>query len=149
MPLLPGAPKLPKSDDQQKVYNTGYLSGTNPVLASPGMANSVASSADLELYRRRREAQIQRGEDPGSILNCLGLHSNANELGVILDAAAKSVKAKHQARKDAVKGLFGLKKDSSKGNDAQPESDEITFDDGAEKAIRKPASGHTDSVSQG
>jgi hypothetical protein len=68
MPWIPGAPKLPKSNDQQKVYNIG---GTNPVLASPGMANSVASSADLELYRRRREAMIQRGEDPGSLLGSL------------------------------------------------------------------------------
>lgn len=75
MPLIPGAPKLPKSKDSQEVYNVG---GTNPIIASPGTANTVASSADLELYRKRREAMIERGEDPGSSLNSSADHERVN-----------------------------------------------------------------------
>jgi hypothetical protein len=113
------------------------------------MANSVASTADLESYRKRREAMIQRGEDPG-ITNSALSHSSPkpNAMGSIPDAAAKSMNAKHQARKDAVKKLFGMKTESLKGGEIQSAGAGTKVYDGTGKEGGEPIPGHTDPVSR-
>lgn len=56
-----------------------------------------------------------------------------NAIPNVPDAAAKSMKAKNQSRKDAVKRIFGIKSESSKGTVPQSESDEIKVHDGIGK----------------
>lgn len=122
MPWIPGAPKLPKSNDPQKVYNAGR--GTNAAMTQGfSGANGPASSADIALYHKRREAKIARGEDPGEFnaLQYIGRIVNAN--GRLLDAAAKKVKAKKDARKNALKRLFGMKTDSAEKSGPQSGAD--------------------------
>ncbi|KAL2071897.1 hypothetical protein VTL71DRAFT_13132 [Oculimacula yallundae] len=132
------APKLPKTTDQSKVS-----SNANSGVAGGSIMNGVASTAELDMYRRRREAMIQRGEDP--------------------DAVAKAQKARHDSRKQAVKKLFGMKIESSKGDVTQYQGSafsgskgDVTLYEGSVTSVRddtglsrgyyKPTSGHAGSA---
>jgi hypothetical protein len=58
------------------------------------------------------------------------------------------MKAKHQARKDAVKRLFGMKNESSQGGEAQSAGDGTKVHEGTGTEKGEPTSDHTDPASR-
>lgn len=63
MPILRGAPHLPKTTDTGKVNNVA-TSGAG-IQADSLAAGMIMSSADVAFLKKQREARIARGEDPG------------------------------------------------------------------------------------
>ncbi|MCJ1412938.1 hypothetical protein MMC19_007039 [Ptychographa xylographoides] len=122
-------PKTPPVSDVKdaEVFNTFKSSG----LASPMPGsfdgntgwNGMASTADLEMWRKRHDEAIARGEDPRVLslhFTCLMVHGAkaVQDMRLLLYIYAntylipeqwrKDRDAKSAARKEKFKGLFGM-----------------------------------------